>query len=105
MFLSVADITWAENYMLTCPSKKFFYIDCPGCGMQRSVWALLHGDLSASWHIYPPTLFVLATLIFLVLHLSIRFSRGAYILKILFIITIVVMAANYIYKILNHQLI
>lgn len=105
MLLSVTDTVQAENYMLTCPSKKFFFIDCPGCGLQRSVWALLHGDITTSWNLYPPTLFVLTTLIFLVLHLFIGFRQGAHILKILFIITVAVMAANYIYKILNHQLI
>lgn len=24
--------------------------DCPGCGSQRAIHALLHGDLSAAWH-------------------------------------------------------
>lgn len=24
--------------------------DCPGCGSQRMIHALLHGDLSAAWH-------------------------------------------------------
>lgn len=105
MLLSVADTTWTDNVMLSCPSKKFFYLDCPGCGLQRSAWALFHGEFTASWGIYPPTIFILATLVFLVLHLSIGFSRGAYILKILFIITVAVMAVNYIYKIINYQLI
>ncbi|MBW7915029.1 MAG: DUF2752 domain-containing protein [Taibaiella sp.] len=103
--LSVVDTAWTGKYMLTCPSKRFLYLDCPGCGLQRSAWALFHGEFATSWSLYPPTIFILATLAFLVLHLSIGFSRGAYILKILFIITVGVMAVNYIYKILNHQLI
>lgn len=103
--LSVVDTAWTGKYMLTCPSKRFLYLDCPGCGLQRSTWALFHGEFAISWGLYPPTIFILATLIFLVLHLSIGFSRGAYILKILFIITVGVMAVNYIYKVLNHQLI
>lgn len=105
MLLSVADTTWADNWMLTCPSKRLFFVDCPGCGLQRSAWALFHGEFAASWSVYPPTIFIVITLVFLVLHISIGFSRGAYILKILFIITVAVMAVNYIYKILNHQLI
>lgn len=105
MLLSVADTARTGNYMLTCPSKKFFYLDCPGCGLQRSAWALFHGEFTASWNLYPPTIFILVTLVFLVLHLLLGFRQGAYILKILFIITVAVMAVNYIYKILNHQLI
>lgn len=105
MWMSVANTTGVEQYLLTCPSKKFFYLDCPGCGLQRSLLALIKGDIAASWNLYPPTLFVLVTLIFLLLHLTFSFKHGAYILKILFIITVAVMAANYFYKILNHQLI
>lgn len=105
MSLAVADTIRVEQYLLTCPSKKFFYLDCPGCGLQRSVLALIKGDMAASWNLYPPTLFILVTLIFLLLHLTFSFKQGACILKILFIITVAVMAINYIYKILNHQLI
>lgn len=101
----VADTTGVEKYLLTCPSKKFFYLDCPGCGLQRSLLALFHGDITASWQLYPPTPFLLLTITFLALHLAIGFRQGAYILKILFIITVAVMAVNYIYKIINHQLI
>ncbi|HEY9177117.1 MAG TPA: DUF2752 domain-containing protein [Flavipsychrobacter sp.] len=103
--LYVTDSSWIARNMLTCPSKKVFYLDCPGCGLQRSVLALMNGDVAASWHMYPPTIFILLTLAFLTLHLTFKFSQGAFILKILFIITVAVMAVNYIYKILNHQLI
>ncbi len=105
MLMSVANTTRVEQYLLTCPSKKFFYLDCPGCGLQRSLLALIKGDIAASWNLYPPTLFILATLTLLLLHLIFSFKHGAYILKILFIITVAVMAANYFYKIINHQLI
>lgn len=105
MLLSAADTTGLEQYLLTCPSKKFLYLDCPGCGLQRSLLALFRGEISASWNLYPPTLFILFTLVFLFLHLTFSFKQGAYILKILFIITVTIMAINYIYKILNHQLI
>lgn len=102
---AVADTSWLEQNLLTCPSKRFFYLDCPGCGLQRSLLALFRGDVSTSWNLYPPTLFILATLTFLALHLAFKFKYGAHVLKILFIITVSVMAVNYIYKILNHQLI
>ncbi|HYD22726.1 MAG TPA: DUF2752 domain-containing protein [Flavipsychrobacter sp.] len=105
MELPAADTTWLQRHMFTCPSKKLFYLDCPGCGLQRSLLALLQGDLSASWNLYPPLLFIMATVIFLALHVAFGFKNGAHFLKILFIITVAAMAVNYIYKILNHQLI
>ncbi len=97
-------VHWLQHHMLTCPSKKLLYIDCPGCGLQRSVIALLNGDVHTSWNLYPPTLFVLPTLIFLALHLSFDFRHGAFVLKCLYIVTTIAVIANYIYKISTNQL-
>lgn len=36
-----------------CPFKMMTGLPCPGCGMTRSVVALLHGDPSASWFFHP----------------------------------------------------
>lgn len=90
--------------MLTCPSKSFFLMDCPGCGLQRSLIALLKGDIALSWQLYPPSMFIVATILLLVAHLIIGFRNSLLFLKIMFIITISVMTVNYIYKIANHQL-
>jgi hypothetical protein len=49
-------IKWVEDYLLTCPSKHFFHVDCPGCGLQRSVLALFEGDLVKSFQLYPATI-------------------------------------------------
>lgn len=39
--------------MLTCPSKYFLGVDCPGCGAQRSAISLMHGDMADSLALYP----------------------------------------------------
>lgn len=104
MGAAVSNTSWLEEHMLQCPSKKLFIIDCPGCGLQRSLLALLKGDVLLSWKIYPPGIFVIITLIVLLLHLLFGFKHGALVLKTLFIITISIMTINYIYKIINHQL-
>lgn len=103
LYLSVH--TWLEQQMLACPSKKLFLLDCPGCGLQRSFLALLKGDFTLSWQLYPPTVFIIVTLFILILHLTIGLRHGAVLLKTLFIITTAIMAVNYIYKIINHQII
>jgi hypothetical protein len=36
-----------------CHSRRFFGIDCPGCGMTRCFISLAHGDLAAAWHYNP----------------------------------------------------
>ena len=51
--LYVSWIKWLEANMLTCPSVKYFSIECPGCGMQRSMIALLKGNFSGSLVMYP----------------------------------------------------
>jgi len=96
---------WLEQHLLTCPSKKMFLLDCPGCGLQRSLLALLKGEIVLSWKLYPPTVFVLLTLATLVVHLVFNLRHGTVLLKFLFTITLLIMAVSYIYKIINHQLI
>jgi hypothetical protein len=42
-----------EEYMLPCLNKKLFGFDCMGCGMQRSVALIFHGDFVAAFYMYP----------------------------------------------------
>lgn len=36
------------NFFPECPFHKYFHLDCPGCGSQRAIHSLLHGDLIAA---------------------------------------------------------
>lgn len=40
-------------WMPKCPTKLIFGIDCPACGFQRAVHALLHGRLKESFMFNP----------------------------------------------------
>ncbi len=42
--------------MFPCPFKYITGIDCPGCGFQRAVVALIQGDLHKSFLFYPPAI-------------------------------------------------
>ena len=49
----------------TCPSRSIFGIYCPGCGSQRALAALLHGDFRQSFQYNPmliPSLLLLAVI-------------------------------------------
>ena len=48
-----AFINWLQNHLLPCPFKYLTGIDCPGCGFQRSVVALIQGNFHQSFILYP----------------------------------------------------
>ncbi|CAN5811730.1 hypothetical protein BH11BAC7_BH11BAC7_30240 [soil metagenome] len=92
-------IDWLEHHLLACPYKSLTGIDCPGCGMQRAFIALLRGDLSESFSIYPALLPILFTLLLLMLHLKFRFKNGAVILMYSFIGSTVVALISFFIKV------
>ncbi|KQS35219.1 DUF2752 domain-containing protein [Pedobacter sp. Leaf194] len=96
---------WLSGHLLSCPFKAQFGFDCPGCGLQRSVLALLKGNLVESFKFYPATIPLLALLIFTFIHLKVDFKFGAQLIKLVFTGIAVIILINYIYKIYNHQLI
>jgi hypothetical protein len=98
-------IEWFRNHLLTCPSKYFFYLDCPGCGLQRSFIALLEGDIIKSLQLYPATVPMLFSLIFTAVHLKFDFKHGAPVIKGAFIFTAIVIVIFYVYKLLTNQLV
>lgn len=84
--------------MLPCFTKKLFGFDCPGCGLQRSLFHLAKGEFGAAFEMYPaiyPMLFLFG---FLTLDklFQIKFSNTITIL--LMIITVSTILTNYILK-------
>lgn len=99
------DITqWLAEHMLSCPTKKYLHIDCPGCGFQRSVLALLKGDFATSFGLYPATISILTLLGFTMLHLIYKFKQGARVIIFLQAISATVILVFYIYKIVTHKI-
>jgi hypothetical protein len=94
-------IEWLESHMQSCFYKKYFGIECPGCGMQRSLIELLRGDLIESLKLFPALIPTIALIVFLILHLVFKFKHGANILKNLFIINTSIVVLSYIYKLLT----
>ena len=46
-------IELTESGLLPCITKRFLGIDCPGCGLQRSVVYLLQGRFQDAFGMYP----------------------------------------------------
>ena len=87
--------------MLECHWKSTLGIECPGCGFQRSVTLLFEGRIWESVVMYPATIPFFITVLYVLLHLRFRFKRGAMITVILFSITALLVAGNFIYRICN----
>ncbi|MDB5086861.1 MAG: hypothetical protein JWR09_855 [Mucilaginibacter sp.] len=60
-------INWLQNHLIPCPFKYLTGIDCPGCGFQRSVIALIRGDLYKSLALYPATIPLILLSVYLVI--------------------------------------
>ncbi len=45
-FIDPASFQWAPK----CPFRMLTGWDCPGCGSQRMLHSLLHGEFSEAWH-------------------------------------------------------
>lgn len=48
-----------SGFFPACPVKSLTGFDCPGCGSQRALHALLTGRVADAWH-YNAVLFILA---------------------------------------------
>jgi hypothetical protein len=91
-------IEWLEKHMLPCPYKQLFGIDCPGCGFQRSCIALLQGHLRDSLMLYPATIPIFITAIFLIINSRFKFSNNKAIKNALFITVLTIIAVSYTIK-------
>ncbi len=97
-------IHWLENHSLPCLYKSIFGIECPGCGTQSAIIALLKGNLRESFLAWPPLLPMMFMMLYLILFLIFRFKHGLQLLKITFIINAIILTVNYIYKLTLHLL-
>ena len=87
-----------EDYMLPCLNKKFFGVDCLGCGLQRAFSLLIHGEFIAAFKMYPAiyTLLLLAGVIIINFFYKIKFAQK--IISILAVINVLIIVVSYIIK-------
>jgi hypothetical protein len=93
---------WLETHQSGCSWKSTFGIECPGCGTQTALIEMLRGHLASSLNAFPALLPMICMILFLVLHLVIKFRNGSLILKILFIFTVSIMFIHYVIHLSTH---
>lgn len=94
-------ISWLEDNLLACPYKKYFNMECLGCGMQRSFIELLKGNLTESFYYYPALIPMIIMFLFLIIHLIFKIKNGAVWLKYLFIFNISIVIINFVLKLIK----
>ncbi len=79
-------------------------MDCPGCGFQRSFFAMLSGDIKLSLQLYPAMLPIVFIMVFTAVHIRYKLSFGAAVIKFAYIFTAIIILTSYIIKIINHKI-
>lgn len=69
-------VNWLEHHLFTCFFKTHFGIACPGCGMQRSLIALLKGNIIESLEYHVALIPFIITIILLIIQLRIKHING-----------------------------
>lgn len=87
-----------EDYMLPCLNKKFFGVDCLGCGIQRALNLLIHGEFIAAFKMYPAIYTLLLLAVFVIANFFYKIKFAQKIISILAIINILIIVISYIIK-------
>lgn len=87
-----------EDFMLPCLNKKFFGIECMGCGMQRSILLVFQGKFEDAFFMYPAIYSLMALMGVIVFSLFKNFKNSNKIITILAILNGVIILTNFILK-------
>jgi len=87
-----------EDFMLTCPSKKFLGIECFGCGAQRAVVMVFEGRFSEAFHLFPAVYTLLLFLGMVGISFIDKKRKYGNALLLAAVINVIFMIASYYYK-------
>jgi hypothetical protein len=73
--------TYFDEGEATCPSKRFFDIECIGCGMTRAIMHLIHLDLESAIYFNYGSIIVAPILAFLWIRWTIQAARETGLIK------------------------
>ncbi|OUS21664.1 hypothetical protein A9Q93_00285 [Nonlabens dokdonensis] len=91
-----------DSWMLPCMSKQLMGMDCPGCGIQRSISFLLQGNIVDSFLMYPGLFPGIFLFVFLIVDWFKDFKHGEQIKLWATILTIGTIVSSYLIKMVIH---
>ncbi|WNH12039.1 DUF2752 domain-containing protein [Thalassobellus suaedae] len=87
-----------EEYMLPCLNKKFFGIECMGCGMQRSGLLVIKGEFVDAFYMYPAIYTLILLFGFIALNTFKNYKYGHKTILILAVLNAVIIIGSFIIK-------
>ncbi|MFC5195835.1 DUF2752 domain-containing protein [Bizionia hallyeonensis] len=90
-----------EDFMLPCLNKQIFGFDCMGCGLQRSISLLYHGELVSAFKMYPAVFPLIALFIFIAFNIFFKFQHSNKIINTLAITTVIVIIGSFTLKLIT----
>ena len=88
--------------MLPCLSKKYFGMECMGCGSQRALLLVFKGEFSEAFFMFPAIYTTLLFFIFIGLNFIDKTRNYHKLIISSAIINAIVMVGAFIYKTSNH---
>ena len=90
-----------EDYMLPCLNKKFFGFECMGCGLQRSLSLIIHGNFTAAFYMYPAIYTLIPLALFIIASFFFKFKYSNKIINTLAIASVIIIITSFIIKKIN----
>ena len=87
-----------DKYMIPCLNKKLFGFDCMGCGMQRSLSLMLHGEFTSAFYMYPAIYTLILLFGVIAINTIKNFKHANRIILILAILNGIIIIANFMIK-------
>ena len=90
-----------EDYMIPCLNKKLFGFECLGCGLQRSLVLLWHGEFFEAFKMYPAIFTLIPLFILIGINIFYKFKYANKLINVLAIISVTTIITSYIIKLIN----
>ena len=87
-----------EDFMLSCPSKKYLGIECFGCGTQRAVLLVFQGKFTEAFYMFPAVYTLLLFFCIVAINFIDKKRNYGSLLIFLAIINSLIMVFSYFYK-------
>ena len=98
-FLNI--ISWLEQRELSCLFKKYFHVECPGCGFQRSIIELMKGNVEKSFLIFPTSSALVIFFVGLLINNKYQFANSKIVLGIGLVFIFTTFTISYLNKFIN----